>query len=295
MILKCGSFEVVGVVSQPDRPAGRKMQLQASPVKKLALENGFEVLTPEKVTAEAIEKIRAWNADVAIVVAFGQILPQDFLDLFAGNVVNLHTSLLPRWRGAAPVQRAIMAGDKKTGVCLQAMVKKLDAGDIIASYEIAIDDSVNALELLEQLGTAGSRLIANDLPKYLNRGTQDFLVRPQDEALVTYAHKIEKSESVINWNLAAREIHNKVRGMTLGPGTHTNYKASRLKIHRTEILDEDSTGRAGAVAKADADGIIVQCLKGKLRVTELQPESSPKMKARDFLLGHPMSVGEVLG
>lgn len=291
-LLKCAAFEVVGVVSQPDRPAGRKMQLQASAVKKLALDNGIEVLTPEKVNADVIEKMRSWKPDVAIVVAFGQILPQSFLDLMPGNVVNLHTSLLPRWRGAAPVQRAIMAGDKKTGVCLQAMVKKLDAGDIIASYETTINDLVNAVELLEQLGAAGSRLIESELPRYLNRALEAYPVKPQDETLVTYAHKIEKSESLINWNLAAREIHNKVRGMILGPGTHTVLKASRLKIHRTEIVDEVSIGSSGVVAKADADGIVVQCAGGKLRVTELQPESSPKMKAREYLLGHPLKVGE---
>ncbi len=294
-ILKCDSYEVVGVVSQPDRPAGRKMQLQATPVKKLALENKIEVIAPEKINAETIEKIRSWNADVAIVVAFGQILPQAFLDLMPGNVVNLHTSLLPRWRGAAPVQRAIMAGDKKTGVCLQVVVKKLDAGDIIASFESAIDDRVNSLELLEQLGAAGSRLIEFELPKYLNRGLSAFAVKPQDEALVTYAHKIDKSESLIDWNLASRQIHNKVRGMTLGPGTYTTSNSTRLKIHRTEIIDEDSEGSGGTITGADAKGIVIQCAKGRLLVTELQPEASPRMKASEYLLGHPLKAGDLLG
>lgn len=294
-LFESGRFDIVGVVSQPDRPAGRKMQLQPSAVKTLALEKNVEVITPEKMTAEAIEKVRSWNAECAIVVAFGQILPQTFLDLLPGNIVNLHTSLLPRWRGAAPVQRAIMAGDKETGVCLQVMVKKLDAGDIIASSKVKIDDQVNALELLDILGAKGSSLIHEELPKYLNRAQASYPVEKQDEALVTYAHKIDKAESLLDFKLSAREVHNKVRGMTLGPGTFTFQSGKKVKIHKTQIVDENKAGQPGRIVAANDKGIEVECSLGRLLILEIQPESRPKMSVKDYLLGHALGVGEQLG
>lgn len=294
-LFESGRFEIVGVVSQPDRPAGRKMQLQPSAVKKLALEKSVEVITPEKMTPDAIEKVRGWKAECAIVVAFGQILPQSFLDLLPGNIVNLHTSLLPRWRGAAPVQRAIMAGDKETGVCLQVMVKKLDAGDIIASAKVAIDDQVNALEMLDVLGAKGSALINEEFPKYLNRSIEAYAVQKQDEAFVTYAHKIDKAESQLDWKLSSREVHNKVRGMTLGPGTYTLQSGKKVKIHKTQIVDESKPGQPGRIVAANDKGIEVECSSGRLLILEIQPESRPKMSVKDYLLGHAVSVGEQLG
>lgn len=294
-LFESGRFDIVGVVSQPDRPAGRKMQLQPSAVKKLALEKNVEVITPEKMSEEAIDKVRSWKAECAVVVAFGQILPQAFLDLMPGNIVNLHTSLLPRWRGAAPVQRAIMAGDKETGVCLQVMVKKLDAGDIIASAAVKIDDQVNALEMLDILGAKGSSLIHEELPKYLNRAEKPYHVEKQDEALVTYAHKIDKAESQLDFKLSAREVHNKVRGMTLGPGTFTFQSGKKVKIHKTQIVDENKAGQPGRIVAANDKGIEVECSLGRLLILEIQPESRPKMSVKDYLLGHALSVGEQLG
>src|SRR5690606_12427434 len=180
-------YEIVGVVTQPDRPAGRHMHLQPSPVKKFALEKGFKVLTPEKMTPEVIAEVASWRAELAVVVAFGQILPQAFLDLFPKKAVNIHASLLPRWRGAAPIQRAIMAGDKETGVALQVIVKKLDAGDVIGTYRLPITDETDALKLLTDMVPLGQKLLHVDLMDYL-RG--NISPQPQDDGAVTYAHKI---------------------------------------------------------------------------------------------------------
>jgi len=197
-------FEVVGVISQPDRPSGRKMKLKPSPVKVLAEEHNIPVLTPEKVK-DVLDEIKTWKAEAAIVVAFGQILTQSFLDIFPLRVVNIHGSILPRWRGAAPIQRAIMSGDTDTGVSLQIMIKKLDAGDVLGIREIKISDAVDAVDLHDQMKVLGADLLHIEFMDYL-RG--HLVGQPQDEKLVTYATKLEKSEGEINWLLSHRVLFN---------------------------------------------------------------------------------------
>lgn len=188
-------FEVVGVVTQPDRPAGRKMQLTPSAVKVLAEKNNLQILTPENLRKEpeVFQKIKAWNADVAVVVAFGQILSQDFLDSFKFGAVNVHGSLLPLYRGAAPIQRSLQNGDTVTGVSLQKMVFKLDAGPVIAKRKIELNSEVNATELYSALSVLGCELLKTDLVKYV-KGEITPIV--QDESKVTVAHKILKEESL---------------------------------------------------------------------------------------------------
>lgn len=292
-------FEVVGVVTQPDRPAGRKMQLTPSPVKSLALSRGLPVLTPESLRKEpeSVEQIRAWRAEVAVVVAFGQILTQAFLDMFPFGAVNVHGSILPRWRGAAPIQRGIEAGDTESGVTLQKMVKKLDAGDIIGLRRVPLDSEITAMELHDKLAVLGADLLRVELMDYV-RG--NLVPQPQDESLVTYAHKIDKAESEIRWELPAVAIHNKIRALTMGPGSYTLLGGKKLKIHKTQVRDSGGASsplfpEAGRLLDVTDKYLSVRCGTGVLNIFEVQPESRTRMTVADFLKGHPLKAGDHLG
>jgi methionyl-tRNA formyltransferase len=282
-------FKVTGVLTQPDRPAGRNMKLQASPVKQLAVAESLPVLTPEKLTPEILEQIKEWKAEAAVVVAYGQILPQSFLDLFPKKVVNVHASLLPRWRGAAPIQRALMAGDEETGVSLQVVVKKLDAGDVLGARKLKTE-GLDALQMLEKMKPLAADLLSIEFMDYL-RG--NLTPSPQDESKVTYAHKIEKSEGRVDWTLPASEIERRLRGLKMGPGSSTLRQGKTLKLHRVETLS--ASGKPGHILKADAQGIVVAAGEGAVRVTELQPESRGRMAASEYLKGQKVETGEVWG
>ena len=290
-LLDSPRFHIVGVVSQPDRKSGRQMQWKPSAVKKLALENNLEVMTSKMVSSEeSLNQIKSWDAKVAIVVAFGQILSQSFLNLFPQRVVNVHGSLLPRWRGAAPIQRALMAGDRKSGVTLQVMVKELDAGDLIGGREISLGSEMNAIELHDHLKVLGVDLLKNELVQYLNGEIEP---QPQDPEQVTYAKKINKRESHINWQLTAREIYNYLRGMVLGPGMYTLFRDKKLKIHRAQVETHISGGRPGQVMDIGGDSLVVACGRQALRVFEVQVESRERMFVTDFLRGTVMDTDEV--
>ena len=293
-LLEDEHYKVVGVVTQPDRPAGRKLQLTPSPVKKLALDHGLPVLTPENLRKDpaAVEEIQSWKAEVAVVVAFGQILDQNFLNLFPHGCVNVHSSLLPRWRGAAPIQRSVEAGDQTTGVCLQKMVFKLDAGDVIGKRVLDLDDEINSLELHDKLAVLGADLLHIELMDYI-RG--NLVAVPQDESQVTYAKKIDKAESELNFSSPARVVHNKIRAFAWGPGTFTTFEGKRLKIHKTRSADDKSTGPAGSVIEVTKDSFFVQTGAGVLEVLEVQPESKSRMPAKDFITGSKIGKGAQLG
>lgn len=295
-LLSDDHYEVVGVVTQPDRPAGRKLQLMPSPVKQLALANNLKVLTPESLRKEpaAVEEIRSWGVEVGIVVAFGQILTEDFMNSFNFGCVNVHGSLLPLWRGAAPIQRSIEAGDTETGVALQKMVKRLDAGDVIGIRRIAITPEMDALELHDRLADLGADLLRVELMDYL-RG--NLAATPQDEALVTVAPKIDKLESEINWASSAKSIDGKIRGFVYGPGTYTWLQGKKLKIHKARLTETQShsTAKPGTILAVHADHLSVLTGQGILNLFEVQPESRTRMKVQDFLKGHDLKVGDVLG
>lgn len=289
-------FEIVGVITQPDRPAGRKMQLTPSPVKVLALAHGLRVISPEslKKNPELLEDIRTWKAEVAVVVAFGQILTQEFLDMFRYGAVNVHGSILPRWRGAAPIQRGIEAGDLESGVTLQKMVKKLDAGDMIGIRKVALDNEINAQELHDQLALLGADLLRVELMDYV-RG--NLAPKAQDEAFVTYASKIEKSEAEIHWNESAVKIHNKVRALVMGPGTFTLLAGKKLKIHKTSVSASPllAGAHSGYIVAVNETSISVRCGDGVLNIYEVQPESRNRQQVADFLKGSPLKKGDALG
>ncbi|MBC7371065.1 MAG: methionyl-tRNA formyltransferase [Bdellovibrionaceae bacterium] len=288
-------FEIVGVVTQPDRPSGRKMQLTPSPVKVLAEARGLRVISPESLRKDPsqLEEIKKWGAEVAVVVAFGQILTQAFLDLFPFGAVNVHGSILPRWRGAAPIQRGIEAGDKESGVTLQRVVKKLDAGDIIGTRRVPLDDEITAVELHDQLAVLGADLLQVELMDFV-RG--NLAPHPQDESQVTHAAKIDKAESEIQWRLPAVEIHNKVRALTMGPGTFTTFAGKKIKIHKTRVLEESGANPdPGKITSVTQEFISVQTGGGILNLLELQPESRTRMKVAEFLKGHPLKIGDRFG
>lgn len=287
-------FEVVGVVTQPDRPAGRKLQLTPSPVKSLAMSRGLKVVAPESLKGNPliVDEVLRWGAEVAIVVAFGQILEQKFIDAFHLGCVNVHASLLPRWRGAAPIQRAIEAGDEVTGVCLQKMVKKLDAGDVLGERRLAVPAEMNSLELHDQLAALGADLLRVELMDYV-RG--NVAPKPQDESQVTYAKKIEKSESQLDWSTDAVRLHNKIRAFVWGPGTYVAVGGKRLKIHKARVREfSGNLGKPGEILSAGDQGLVIACGHGSLELLEVQPESRNRMKASDFLKATPLTPGQIL-
>lgn len=291
-LLEDDHYKIVGVVTQPDRPSGRKMQLTPSPVKELALKHNLEVLTPENLRKEpeVFEKIKSWQAEVAVVVAFGQILSQDFLDSFTYGAVNVHGSLLPKWRGAAPIQRSIEAGDTVTGVCLQRMVKKLDAGPVIGERRVQLDSEVNATELYDRLAVLGCELLHVELMDYV-RG--NLAPVAQDESLVTMAPKIEKEESLLDFSKPAISLHNKIRAFSMGPGTYVPFQGKRLKIHKTKVIDQTFSVQPGEVALVNANEVFIQTSSGQLALLEVQPESKNRMSISDFLKSHPLEKGQI--
>lgn len=284
-------FEVVGVITQPDRPAGRKMQMTPSAVKVLAEKNNLQILTPENLRKEpeVFETIKSWNADVAVVVAFGQILSQDFLDSFKFGAVNVHGSLLPQYRGAAPIQRSLQNGDAVTGVSLQKMVFKLDAGPVISERKIELNSEINATDLYSALSVLGCEILKTDLIKYV-KGEITPVV--QDESKVTVAHKILKEESLLDFKLPAITLHNKIRAFSMGPGTYVMFQGKRLKIHKTKVFSSENLLPVGSVAEVSAEVLNVQCANGILSLLEVQPESKPKLKIVDFLKTNIFKKGD---
>ncbi len=287
-------FDIVGVVTQPDRPAGRKMQLTASPVKKLALEKGLRVFSPVSVnTPEVLDEIGRLGAESAAVVAFGQILSQKFLDLFPHGCVNVHASLLPRWRGAAPIQRSLMTGDRETGVCLQQVVRRLDAGAVLGTRRVDIDENMDAIRLHDTLKVLGADLLHVEFMDFL-RG--NLIGQSQDESAVTIAPKIDKAESRIHWSKPAIEVFNQIRGLTLGPVAWSERQGQKIKFHKTRAHSSgDLNAEPGTVIEARDSGFSIACSQGRLEVLEIQPESRAKQTVSEYLRGYPLKTGDRFG
>lgn len=273
------------VLTQPDRPAGRGMNLQASPVKRLAESLDIEVFQPTTLKdSVAQERIAAIGADAMIVAAYGLILPQAVLDLPRHGCLNIHASLLPRWRGAAPIQRAILAGDAETGVCIMQMEAGLDTGPVLAQGAIPIDSTDTAASLHDKLAALGASLIVDVL------GRLPLPALAQPDAGVTYAAKIEKAEAALNWNLDAAELDRRIRAFNPFPGTQTQLAGQGIKIWGAQ--SHAGTGSAGEVLAVDQHGIVVACGKGALRITELQKAGGKRLPVAQFLAGTPVQVGQ---
>ncbi|WP_119307325.1 methionyl-tRNA formyltransferase [Cohaesibacter haloalkalitolerans] len=283
--------EVVAVYSQPPRPAGRGMEERKTPVHEAAEQLGLPVFTPTSLKSEEEqEKFRALDADVAVVVAYGLLLPKAILEAPREGCLNLHGSLLPRWRGAAPIQRAIMAGDRETGVQVMRMDEGLDTGDICMSETIAITAEMTAEDLHDRMMVLGADLMVRALAA-LSRGL--LKSRPQPDEGVTYAKKIDKAESRIDFARPADEIHNTIRGLSPFPGAWCEMtirgKAQRVKLLRSELAD----GK-GAPGELLDDAMTVACGAGAVRLVMLQRAGKGAMKADEFLRGADLKIGDVI-
>ncbi|GBG03205.1 methionyl-tRNA formyltransferase [Azospira sp. I13] len=272
------------VLTQPDRPAGRGMALQASPVKQLALARGSEVFQPVSLKdAEAQERVRQAGADVMVVAAYGLILPQSVLDMPRLGCLNIHASLLPRWRGAAPIHRAILAGDRQTGVCIMQMEAGLDTGPVLLSEALDIDARDTASSLHDKLAVQGARLIVDAI------GRLPLPAVVQDVSGVTYAAKLDKGEAPLDWRRSAEELDRQVRAFNPFPGTTAVLDGAALKIW--QAFPVEGNGVPGTVLAADKQGIVVACGSGALRLTELQKAGGKRLPVAQFLAGNGVAVG----
>jgi methionyl-tRNA formyltransferase len=287
-LLRAG-HEIVLVLTQPDRASGRGLKLLPGAVKALAQERGLAVYQPVSLNHEETQaRLGALGADAMVVAAYGLILPQPVLDATRLGAINIHASLLPRWRGAAPIQRAILAGDARTGISIMLMDRGLDTGPILATECVAIAPEDDSASLHDKLAECGARLIVNALAQ-LERGG---LLAQAQAADATYAAKITKPEAVIDWNEAATVIERKVRAFSPLPGAATAIRGVALKIWRAGL--SPAAGAPGTVLEAGAKGIVVACGAGALVVHELQRAGGKKLTAAQFLAGFPLVCGEQL-
>jgi methionyl-tRNA formyltransferase len=284
-MLLASPHEICAVYTQPDRPAGRGRQLHISPVKELALKAGLPVFQPATLkTPDELEQIRVFNADLIIVVAYGMILTQAVLDAPRLGCINIHGSLLPRWRGAAPIQRALMAGDKKTGVTIMQIARKLDAGDMLHKEEYVIEANDTASDLHDKLAQLGAIGLSKVLAQ-MEAGTVH--AEPQDESLVTYAEKLTKSEAIIDWTQSASTIALKVRGLNAWPVAQTLYQGQVLRIWQAEAIAMAANSEPGIVS-CHTKNMDVATGNGVLRLHEVQLPGGKRMTAQAFLNAHRM-------
>lgn len=283
-IIQAG-HEVPLVLTQPDRPAGRGMVLQPSPVKKLALEKAIEVFQPLSLKdAAAQQRIAAIGADVMVVAAYGLILPQVVLDMPRFGCLNIHASLLPRWRGAAPIQRALLAGDAQTGVCIMQMEAGLDTGPVLLRGAFPIDSADTSATLHDRLAGLGSTLIVEAL------GRLPLPAEPQPANGVTYAQKIEKAEALIDWRKSAAELDRHIRAFNPFPGAQAPIGGQTIKLWRASPVD--ARGEFGRILAVDRSAIVVACGEGALAISELQKAGGKRLPVQQFLAGNPLKAGD---
>jgi methionyl-tRNA formyltransferase len=279
--------EIVMVLTQPDRPAGRGMQLKASPVKQLALQHGLRVFQPESLKpAEVQAELAAAQADVMIVAAYGLIIPTAVLNLPSKGCYNIHGSLLPRWRGAAPIHRAILAGDAETGVTIMEVVPKLDAGNMVSKWATAITEADTTQSLHDAISREGARLMVEAV--HTLQTTGQLASEVQDESLVTYAHKVEKSESAIDWTQPAQQLSRQVRAFNPFPVATAKFKEQVCKIWFAQAAN--GQGQPGRVLETQP--LRVACGEGVLEIHELQMPGGKRQMAQQFVQGQHVQVGD---
>ncbi len=282
--------DVVMVLTQPDRPAGRGMKLQASPVKQLALQHNLNVFQPESLkSAEIQAHIATVNADVMIVAAYGLIIPTSVLNMFTKGCYNIHASLLPRWRGAAPIHRSLLAGDAETGVTIMEVVPKLDAGNMICKGVVPITDNDTTQTLHDALSKIGADLMVQAMNDLAANGVLASV--QQDESLVTYAHKLEKSESKIDWRKSADEISLQVRAFNPFPVATAQFRGETCRIWFANALNEKTHKNYGEIT-ALATNIHAACGNGILEISELQMPGGKRQTAQQFIQGQHVKIGE---
>lgn len=286
-------YEVCGVFTQPDKPKNRGMKLQHPPVKEYALSVGLPVFQPEKMRdGKALGILQELKPDLIVVAAYGKILPVDILNLPALGCINVHSSLLPRYRGAAPINWVILSGEDETGVTIQYMAEGVDTGDILAQAKTPIDLNENAAHLYDRLALIGADLLLETV-KRLELGTANAI--PQNDSLSCHAPMLSKELSPMDWGKTARQLHDQVRGLYPWPAATAVLDGIRCKILRTALLADETDQMPGTVLQADKKGLRVACGGGGvLEILELQPDGKKTMAAAAFLMGHPIQVGMVL-
>jgi methionyl-tRNA formyltransferase len=297
--IHAAGFTVPLVLTQPDRPAGRGMKLTASPVKRFAVEHGLQVAQPTSLrrdgkypqeAAEAIDLLKATPHDVMVVAAYGLILPQEVLDVPPRGAINIHASLLPRWRGAAPIHRAIEAGDAETGITLMQMDAGLDTGAMIreARTPILADDTTATLH--DRLAHMGAELIVAGLRDLERDGA--LRSTPQPNEGTTYAEKIAKNEAALDWRRTAQELARQIRAFDPFPGAYSTIDNAAIKIWAAQPVDVSSDAQPGTIAEVSPDGIVVICGSGALKLTQLQKPGGKRLSVREFLAGAPLAKGQ---
>jgi methionyl-tRNA formyltransferase len=284
--------QVTGVVSQPDRPRGRGQRLEPTPVKAAALAAGLAVVQPERLkTAEFLDAFRAMAPDLAVVAAYGRIIAEGVIAIPRLGMINVHASLLPKYRGAAPIQRAVLNGDTETGVTIMRIVKELDAGPMFAQVAVSIGESATSAEVERSLAAVGGRLLVDVVDRMAEGSAAEV---PQDDTRATWAPKITREEGLVDWSRPATAIHNQVRGLTPWPHAWTHLEGLRLILTSTAVEPEGGAARAGEVLEAAADRLRVRAGEGVIRILGLQPEGRRAMTAREFLAGRPILPGTTL-
>ncbi len=288
-------YELVCVVTQPDKEKGRHLHVSGTDVKSTAVAAKLKIFQPEDIKAkESVDFLKSLDADLFIIVAYGQMFSQEVLDIPKIMPINIHASLLPRYRGAAPINWAIINAEKKTGVNIMYVSLKMDSGPVILQKEIKIEENDTAVSLEEKLRYLGSELLMDAL-KIID--SRSYRLLEQDEDKVIIAPKLKKEDGLIYWDAFAVDIHNQVRGVLPWPGAFTSYRGKILKIFQVDVLPVFPNHKPvpGEVVRADKHGIVVACGRGFLNLKELQLEAGKRMSAQNFIIGHKLKVGDILG
>ena len=293
-LAEAGKYEIVSVITQPDRPKGRGRQMLMTPVKEYALSQGYEVHQPQRVkTPEFVAQLREMNPDLIVVAAFGQLLSQEILSMPKYGCINVHASLLPKYRGAAPIHYAIMQGEKESGVTIMQMDIGMDTGDMIKKVVVPIGENMTMGELHDELKVKGAELLL-EVIEDIDAGKA--MPEKQNEAEATYASLLKRDMERIDWSKAAADIHNLIRGFNPAPGAFTKLPDGKnLKIWGSRLTDKTATVESGTVVEATKHSFFVACGDGVLEIIEVQPESKKRMAAQVFINGRGVQVGDVLG
>ena len=293
-LCESGKHEIVGVVTQPDRPKGRGNKMLMTPVKEYALEQGLTVYQPQKVkTPEFVQTLRELQPELIVVAAFGQFLSREILELSPHGCINVHASLLPKYRGAAPIQYAIIKGEKESGVTIMQMDIGMDTGAMLEKVVVPIAENTTMGELHDALREQGAALLLKVIDD-IAAGTA--VAEPQNDAEATYATLLDRSMEHIDWTKSAQEVHNLIRGFNPAPSTFTKLPSGKsLKIWGSRLTEKKSEAAAGTVVEAGKHSFFVACGSGVLEITEVQPESKKRMAAQVFLNGRGVAEGDILG
>lgn len=293
-LAECGKYEIVGVVTQPDRPKGRGNKVIMTPVKEYALSQGYEVYQPQRVkTPEFVEVLHDLQPDLIVVAAFGQILSQEILSMPKYGCINVHASLLPKYRGAAPIQYAIIKGEKESGVTIMQMDIGMDTGDMLEKVVVPIGEETTMGELHDSLRAAGAKLLLTTIEKIID-GT--VVAEKQNDEEATYASLLDRSMECIDWTKSAEEVHNLIRGFNPAPSTFTKLPNGKsLKLWGSRLASMSADAAAGTVVQVGKHSFFVACGTGVVEITEVQPESKKRMPAQVFINGRGVAEGDVLG